>query len=177
MSDGCRQKALLASKIRVQTVLQSHTIMAAIAGDPRKECSPAAPQKQAWMGWSLSCAALDFSFMCMAAATAIRKGTKLKACEVLLGAVVLYLSSALACTRFALLRDSQTYTTAAKKNSSLWRHGQMQSATNLLHLKRWAHTAGHLQVFLQVFTCAVCRCLVDGSNLGEEAQVQCFKQC
>ena len=38
------------------------------------------------------------SSMCMAAATAIRKGTKLKACDVLLGAVVLYLSSALACT-------------------------------------------------------------------------------
>ena len=27
----------------------------------------------------------------------------------------------------------------------------MQPATDLLHLKRWAHTAGDLQVFLQVF--------------------------
>ena len=57
--------------------------------------------------------------MHIAAATAIRDGTKLKACVMLLGAVVLYLSSALACTWFALRRDSQAHTTAAKEQQPM----------------------------------------------------------
>ena len=58
-----------------------------------KECSPASVQKPPWMGWS-DHAQHWILFMHMAAATAMRKGTKLKTCVVAPGAVVLYPSSA-----------------------------------------------------------------------------------
>ena len=61
--------------------------------------------------------------MCMAAATAMRKGTMLKAFAGSAGVMVLYLESALACTWSALHRNSQAHTSAhpegAKKKQSL----------------------------------------------------------
>ena len=86
-----------------------------------------------------------YSFMHMAAATAVRKGTKLKACVLAPGAVVLYLSSALACTWFALLRDSQAHTSGDRRTAAL-----MMTTCNQPQICCTSSAGRTLQVFLQV---------------------------
>ena len=83
------------SKIRVQTMLQSHA-MAAMAGDPKEGVLTSCFTKATLDGVVsiITMRSTGSSFMHVAAATAIRKGSNLKASVLAPGAVVLYLSSA-----------------------------------------------------------------------------------
>ena len=66
----------------------------AMAGDPKEGVLTSCSTKATLDGVVFIMRSTGSSFMHMAAATAIRKGTKLKACVLAPGAVVLYLSSA-----------------------------------------------------------------------------------
>ena len=93
------------------------------------------------------------SFMHMVAATAIRKGTKLKA--VFWRPALLSCMSHLHWHAHNLPCSGQPSPHLRRQSNSssdmMTGCNQLVAATNLLRLKRCAHTAGHLQVFLQVF--------------------------
>ena len=112
----------MVSKIRVQTVLQSHAIMAAMAGDSKEGVLTSCSTKATLDGVVFIMRSTGSSFMHMAADTAIRQGTTLKACVLMPGAVVLYLSSAPCRWHwhwFVLLRDSQAHTSGDRRIAAL----------------------------------------------------------
>ena len=95
----------------MQTVLQSHAIHDSNGRGSEEELLTSCSTKATLEG-VVSIMRIGSSRVRMAAATAIRNGAKLKACVLSCGAVVRYLSSACACTWFALHRDSQAHTAA-----------------------------------------------------------------
>ena len=49
-----------------------------------------------------------------------------------------------------MLKDSQAHTSAERNTAAPDMMTTCNQPQDLLHLKRWAHTAGHWQVLLQV---------------------------
>ena len=87
------------SKIRVQTVLQSHAIMAAMAGDPKE-------------------GVLTSAVYCHTKGDKV-EGQCLDARRCCPVSLICPVPVALACTWFALLRDSQAHTSGDRRTAAL----------------------------------------------------------